>query len=78
MSFTASRHNNNQPSLSSASKLPSHRVASAAASKQPRQNQVSQPVLNEQAKQVQKMARNEIEELRESLRYAEYLLQRTR
>ncbi len=76
MSFTASRHN--QPSLSSASKLSSHRVASAATSKQPRQNQVSQPVLNEQAKQVQKMARNEIEELRESLRYAEYLLQRTR
>ena len=48
----------------------SHRLPSA---KQPRQ-----PVLAEQTKQISKMARNEIDELRESLRYAEYLLSKTR
>jgi hypothetical protein len=35
-------------------------------------------VLAEQARQVSKVAKNEIEELRASLRYAEYLLDKTR
>ena len=35
-------------------------------------------VRGEQAKQMSKLAQNEIEELKESLRYAEFLLVRTR
>ncbi len=43
-----------------------------------RSHLVDQPVKSETAKQLSKLQQGEIEELRNSLRYAEFILQRTR